>query len=221
MRGLVLTLALALAGVCVLAGVSADASPQSDFDAVYGDWRGDRAVTPCRWTQAKLESAYKVATGNPDFQYETAFQDNVRAEINRWRSGGCAGVAPLSQRRRSPLYGVRVMKLSGSGTAAKEFARVANRTKKTVAFRKASLRNLTGGKSLFPATFKLKAGKVALVRVGCAPGRRHASFAGTRVWLCRRSQLLRDRGDVARLADAKGVVVSQRGFGTQKRRPVY
>jgi hypothetical protein len=145
----------------------------------------------------------------------------TRPDTNRWKSGGCAGVVPLSKRRLSPLDGVRVMKVSGRGKAAKEFARIANRAKKTVTFPKASLRNLTGGKALFPARFKLRAGRVAFVRVGCAPGKRHASFKGTRVWLCRRSQLLQDRGDVARLADAKGVVVSQRGFGTQKRRPVY
>jgi hypothetical protein len=90
-----------------------------------------------------------------------------------------------------------------------------------VALRKATLRNLRGAKAVFPATFKLKPGKVAVVRVGCASGKRRASFSGTRVWLCRRTQLFGDRGDVARLADAKGLVVSQRGYGTQKRRPVY
>jgi hypothetical protein len=219
MHGRVLT--LALLAVCLLAGASAHASPQSDFDGVYADWKADHVVTPCRWTQPQLENAYNVATGSPDFQYETGFQDNVRAEIDRWKSGGCAGVAPYAKRRLSPLNGVRVMKVAGSGKAAREYVRVANRAKKTVAFRNATLRNLRGAKAVFPATFKLKPGKIAIVRVGCAPGKRRASSSGTRVWLCRRAQLLGDRGDVARLADAHGVVVSQRGYGTQKRRPVY
>jgi hypothetical protein len=113
------------------------------------------------------------------------------------------------------------MKVAGRGKAANEYVRIANRTKKTVAFRRATLRNLSGTKALFPASFKLKPGKTAVVRVGCAPGKRHASFSGAGVWLCRQAQLFGDGGDVARLADSKGVVVSQRGYGTQKRRPVY
>jgi hypothetical protein len=219
MHGRILTLAVLAA--CVLAGVSAHASPQSDFDGVYADWKADHVVTPCRWTQAQLESAYRVATGSPDFQYATGFQDNVRAEINRWKSGGCAGVAPFAKRRLSALNGVRVMKVAGRGNAAKEYVRITNKAKKAVALRNATLRNLSGAKALFPAKLKLKAGKTAVVRVGCAPGKRRASFSGTRVWLCRRAQLFGDRGDVARLADAKGIVVSQRGYGTQKRRAVY
>jgi hypothetical protein len=219
MHGRVLTLPVLAA--CLVAGVSAHASPQSDFDGVYGDWKADHLVTPCRWTQAQLENAYKVATGSPDFQYATGFQDNVQAEINRWKSGGCAGVAPYAKRRLSPLNGVRVMELAGRGKAATEYVRIANRAKKSVALRNATLRNLRGARAVFPAKFKLKRGKTAVVRIGCAPGKRRASFSGTRVWLCRRAQLFSDRGDVARLADAKGVVVSQRGYGTQKRRPVY
>jgi hypothetical protein len=206
---------------CLLVGVSAHASPQSDFDGVYADWKTDHVVAQCRWTQAQLENAYNVATGSPDFQYATGFQDNVQAEIKRWKSGGCAGVAPYARRRLSPLNGVGLTKVAGAGTAAKEYVRIANRTKKTVALRKATLRNLRGAKAVFPATFKLKPGQTAVVRVGCAAGKRRASFSGTRVWLCRRAQLFADKGDAARLADAKGVVVSQRGYGTQRRRPVY
>jgi hypothetical protein len=206
---------------CLLVGVAAHASPQSDFDGVYADWKADHVVAQCRWTQAQLENAYNVATGSPDFQYATGFQDDVQAEIKRWKSGGCAGVAPYARRRLSPLNGVGLTKVAGAGTAAKEYVRIANRTKKTVALRKATLRNLRGAKAVFPATFKLKPGQTAVVRVGCAAGKRRASFSGTRVWLCRRAQLFADKGDAARLADAKGVVVSQRGYGTQRRRPVY
>jgi hypothetical protein len=130
-------------------------------------------------------------------------------------------VAPYAKRQLSPLNGVRVMKVAGRGNAAKEYVRITNRAKKAVALRKATLRNLGGARALFPAKFKLKPGATAVVRVGCAPGKRSASYSGTQVWLCRRAQLFGDRGDVARLADAKGVVVSQLGYGTQKRRPVY
>ena len=41
------------------------------------------------------------------------------------------------------------------------------------------------------------------------------------MWLCRRTQLFGDRGDTGRLADSKGIVVSQLGFGTFKGRVAY
>lgn len=199
----------------------AAASPQSDFDAVYGDWKKDLVITPCAWSQAQLQTAYDVAQSNPDFQYETRFSDDTQAEIKRWKSGGCAGVQPLSVRKKSPLYGVRIVSVHGRGGAAKETVTIRNRRGKRVSFRKASLTNLKGGGFYFPPRFKLAKGRTAVVHVGCAKGKRRATFTKRAVWFCSRKAIFRDRGDLARLADSKLLVVSQRGFGTERRRPAF
>ena len=212
---------LATALVVLAAALPALASQQSDFDAVYGDWKADGVITQCHWTVDQLQNAYDVANSSPDFQYDTGFQDAVQTEINRWKAGGCAGVAPKTVSKASPLTGARIVSVSGRGGAARERVTVRNTSSKTLSFRKASLRDSKGVRALFPASFELRRGKTAVVHVGCAPGAGHASFRGTTVWLCRRGQMFRDRGDVARLVDAKGVVVSQRGFGSLRHRPVF
>jgi hypothetical protein len=218
MRKVILLLAAVVAAVGAL---PAAASPQSDFDAVYSDWKKDVVITKCQWSPAQLQNAYNVATSNPDFQYETQFVNDIQTEINRWKNGGCAGIAPLSVRRKSALYGVRIVSVTGRGGAARELVTLRNRAGKTVSFRKAFIANSGRAGVLFPSRFKLARGRTAVVHIGCAPGKRAASFVKRTVWLCRRAQLFRDRGDVARLADAKGLVVSQRGFGSQRRRPVF
>ncbi len=214
-------IAAAVAVVAGLAAVPALASPQTDFNNVYGDWKPDLVITPCRWSQAELESAYSVANGNPDFQYETEFVDDTRAEINRWKSGGCAGVQPESVRKKSALFGARIVKVRGKGGAARETVTIRNGTKKTLSFRKASVTNLKGKGFYFPARFKLKRGRTVVVHVSCAKGKRRQSFTARTVWLCGTRGLFRDRGDLARLSDSKLLVVSQRGFGTERRRPVF
>jgi hypothetical protein len=219
MHGRIALLAVAIA--CFAGALPAAATPQGDFDAVYNDWKPDRDVTACRFTQAQLQNAYDIATSNPDFQYETGFTDEVQTEIARWKSNGCAGVSPFKARRISPLNGAHIVAVYGRGNQAREYVRVKNKTKKTLAFRKATLRNKSKGRAAFPARFKLRAGKTAVVRVGCAKGKRIASFKGTRVWLCKRKPLFRDKGDAARLADATGTVVSQRGYGSERRRVAY
>ena len=82
-------LAATAAGVAIglTIALPALANPQSDFNAVYGDWKADHVVTPCAWTQVQLQNAYNVATQSPDFQYSTDFTDNVHREIQRWKSG--------------------------------------------------------------------------------------------------------------------------------------
>ena len=199
----------------------AAASPQSDFDSVYGDWKKDLVITKCAWSQAQLQNAYDIAQSNPDFQYETRFSDDTQAEINRWKSGGCAGVQPLSVRKKSPLYGVRIVRVRGKGGAAKETVTIRNRRGKAVSFRKASVTNIKGKGFYFPSRFKLAKGRTAVVHIGCAAGKRSSSFTKRAVWLCSKRGLFRDRGDLARLADSKLLVVSQRGFGSQRSRPAF
>jgi hypothetical protein len=213
---------LAVAAACVLlAGTVASATPQQDFNEVYADWKADNDVTPCAFSRRQLQSAYDVATGSPDFQYSTDFSDEVQREIARWKSGRCAGVSPAKARNASPLNGARIISLRGRGSASKEYVKIKNTTRRTLSFAKATLRDRKRAKARFPSKFKLRARKTAVVRIGCAPGRKRASVRGTRVWLCRRAQLFRDSGDAARLADRRGTIVSQRGFGTEARRIAY
>jgi hypothetical protein len=218
MHGRIAALALL---VSLAAALPAAATPQSDFDAVYGDWKNDLVITRCAWSQAQLQNAYDIANSNPDFQYETKFVDDTQAEINRWKGGGCAGVLPLSARKRSPLFGVRIVKVRGKGAAANESVTIRNTTSKAKSFRKASLTNVKGKGYYFPPKFKLAKGRTAVVHVACAKGKKRQSFTKRAVWLCSKRQMFSDRGDLARLADAKLVVVSQRGYGTQKRRPTF
>lgn len=201
--------------------VGASATPQEDFDAVYDDWQADHVVTQCRWTQEQLQNAYDAATGNPDFQYETKFPDAVQTEINRWKAGGCAGVKPTAVTKRSPLTGAKITSVRGMGKVGRELVKIRNGSARTLAFRKARLGNSKKGRAVFPAKFRLAKGKTATVRLSCQKGKRRASFKRTTVWLCRRRELFRDRGDLARLVDAKGVIVSQRGFGSLRKRPAF
>src|SRR5436305_2047461 len=120
--------------------VPAWADPQSDFNAVYGDWKPDHVITQCRWTQPQLQNAYDVATGNPDFQYDTRFQDDVQTEIDRWRSGGCGAVQGVV-RTASQLTGAKIVSVSGRGGAVRELVKIRNGAGKALAFGKASIRN--------------------------------------------------------------------------------
>jgi hypothetical protein len=199
----------------------AAATPQSDFDAVYGDWKKDLVITKCDWSQAQLQNAYDIARSNPDFQYETKFVDDTQTEITRWKTGGCSGIQPRSVRKKSPLYGVRIVAVRGKGGAARETVTIRNRAGKRLSFRKASLTNLRGHGFYFPARFKLAKGGRAVVHTGCAKGKRRATFTKRAVWLCSKRGIFRDRGDLARLADSKLLVVSQRGFGSERRRPAF
>jgi hypothetical protein len=216
-----LRMAVVVGVACASTALPAAASPQSDFNAVYGDWKADLVISACRWSQAQLENTYTVARSNPDFQYETRFVNDTQTEINRWRSGGCAGIQPESVRRKSPLFGVRVVSVRGRGGAGRELVTLRNRATRAVSFRKASLTNLRGRGFFLPSRFKLAKGRTTVVHIGCAKGKRRASFTSRAVWLCSGRQLFRDKGDLARLADSKFVVVSQRGFGDQRRRPVF
>ena len=197
----------------VCSAVPALAGEQEDFNAIYADWQKDDQVTPCHWSKAQLQNADRLAEGSPDSQYATGFQDEVRREIARWNAGGCAGVSPASARNASPLRGLKIVGVRGRGGASREVVRIRNTTAKRVSLKGATLRGRGGKRAKFPARFRLAGRRTAVVVVGCG-GRSRAWFKGTKVWLCRRTALFNDRGDAARLADAKGVFVSQRSYGT-------
>src|SRR3954452_16244735 len=113
-----------LALIALFLAVPAFASQQSDFDDVYGDWRPDLVISPCKWSQPQLKNAYDVANSNPDFQYETRFSDDVQTEIKRWQNGGCSGIVPISKRRTSPLNGARIVSVKGRGAAPSEVVKI-------------------------------------------------------------------------------------------------
>lgn len=193
---------------------AAFAGEQEDFNAVYADWQRDDQVTPCYFSVAQLQNAERLYDSSPDSQYATAFGDEVRREMARWNAGGCAGVSPMVDRRASPLRGLKITLVRGKGNASSELVHIRNNTRKRISLNGATLRGRGGKRAKFPARFRLSGQKTAIVRVGCG-GRGRAWLRRTRVYLCRRSALFNDRGDAARLADASGVFVSQRSYGSQ------
>jgi hypothetical protein len=200
---------------CLLVAVAAvppasAGTPEEDFAAVYGDWEGDQRITPCRFREPQLQNAYDVATSDPDLIY-TGFPSAVERELARWRSGGCAAVL----RDRSPLAGVQVARVRGAGRAARETVVLRNTTGSTKRLDGARLRNGRGRSVALPRGIRLAAGRSLTVTIGCPAGRRRAGARGSRAWTCSRRELLADGGDVVRLLDRAGVVVSQRGFGSR------
>lgn len=206
-RPLIVTAAL-LGALAVAPPVQA--GPAEDYQAVRADWQRDGNITPCRFSEEQLANARAVADGNPDDQY-TGFPAEIDRELARTRSGGCRGRTPDAERDTSRLAGLRIVSVSARGGASREFARVRNSGRRTVTLDGATLRNRRGARARLPRGVRVRPGQTVTIRVGCLRGRRAAR--GRTVYTCRRSDLLADSGDVARLADRSGIVVSQRGFG--------
>jgi hypothetical protein len=74
-------------------------------------------------------------------QYETQFVDDTQREINRWKSGGCAGIQPVNVRRKSPMFGVHIVSVRGRGARRAKSSRSGTGRAKAISFRKASLTN--------------------------------------------------------------------------------
>jgi hypothetical protein len=214
-----LPMLLALSWLLAATG-TAPADQAGDYERIRTDWERDGTITPCAYSEQELENAKAVAASNPDDAY-TDFPAQLDRELARRRSGACGGRTPESLRRRSVLRDIRIVRVSGTGDARRESVLIRNTGRRTVSLRGATLRNRTGARARFPPEMRLARGRSARVRVGCAAGYRSASVEGRTAWLCRRRPLLRDSGDVARLADRGGIVVSQRGFGRYRRVPAF
>jgi hypothetical protein len=208
-RGKLIAIAAALAGTLALPSPAA-AGPAEDYQAVRADWQRDGSITPCRFSEEELANARAIADANPDDQY-TGFPDAIDRELARRRSGGCEGRTPDSVRDRSALAGLRIVRVVARGGVRRERVRVRNTSRRTVSLNGATLRNRRGSRAVLPRGVRLTPGNSITIRIRCRRGRRVAS--GQSVYACRRSALLADGGDVARLVDRRGVVVSQRGFG--------
>jgi hypothetical protein len=202
-----------LASLATLAAAAVPAGAgtrEDDYNAVYRDWQPDRRITPCRFTERQLENAREVANSNPDFAY-SGFPSDIETEIARWRSGRCEKL----RREASPLYGLRITGVRGRGGASRESVMIRNTADRTLRLDRSTLRNRRGVKVALPRGIKVRAGRSVTVSLGCAGGR--PRVRGGRVLACSGKALFADAGDVAKLADRRGVVVSQRGFGRYRR----
>ena len=99
--------ALVTALIAAVLAVPAGASHQTDFNAVYSDWKKDGKITHFYGSQAQLQNAENVSSGNPDFQYDTRFPNATQVEINRWKSGGCP---PISSSQRMAIIRKRAFR---------------------------------------------------------------------------------------------------------------
>lgn len=211
--------ALLIATAAVVGAVFATpaaAGPFEDYHNIRADWAADRIITPCRWSEQELANARQISADVPDDQY-TDFPAALDRELVRWRSGACTDRTPENVRERSPLASMGIARVSGRGRAPREFVRLRNRGRSTVNLSGATLRNRRGARARMPRGFRVRPGRTVTVRVGCRRGSRRATVRGSTAWLCRRRALFSDRGDVARLADRRGTVVSQKGFGRFRR----
>lgn len=193
------------------------AAPTDDYTRVRVDWQDDGVITPCRFSETELENARDVAQSNADFAY-TGLVDAIDAEIARWRRGGCSGLAPETTRAKSPLDGLRITAVK----AKAEQVVIFNRTRRAISLTGSRLQNRRGNRRVaFKRGTRIRARKHLIVHTACLEGRRRAAVKGGRYYACSRRQLWRDRGDVARLADRRRVVVSQFGYGSQRRVPRF
>lgn len=211
-------LAAAVVAATVLLPTSTTlAAPADDARAVFGDWKPDGRITPCRFTRAQLVRTLTVLDGGDADAYSPGFRDEVRREIARHDAGGCRGVAPgagsgADARRRSALRTLRITTIRPKGGLG-ESVTIRNAGTRAVSLRGATLRDRSGRRVRL-GSGRLGAGRSLRVFTGCAKGRRKASRRGSRLHACLRRQVWKDRGDVVKVVDSRRVVVAQRGYGT-------
>ncbi|MEX2194723.1 MAG: hypothetical protein WD844_05505 [Thermoleophilaceae bacterium] len=228
--------ALGLAALAFLAfPAAASAGPAEDFAAVFEDWRPDGEVSPCRWSQPQLENTVFVTGFVADLAYSD-FPAEVARELGRWKQGRCAPqrtdagapdrgrspgtvVTPArppspAARAESPIGALRIVRVRIRGNARREYVRIANTGRRTARLSGATIRNGRRLRLRLPRSLTIRGGRAVTVYVRCARGTRRAVVRGSRVYACsRRRSLFADRGDIAKLADGRGTVISQRGSG--------
>lgn len=219
MRRLKILIAFLGLAAVLLPAASVQAAPVDDLRAVFADWRPDGDVTSCRFTKAQLLNARDLAASSGDFDtYAPGFRDEVGREITRHDSGGCRGIAPISNKRRdrSPLRSLRITAIKPKG-GSRESVTIRNTGSRTVSLKGATLRDRSGRRLRLVTGGKLRGRRSLRVVTGCAPGRRKAKRIGSRLFACRKGRLWDDRGDVVKIVDSRGTVVAQRGYGTLRR----
>ena len=196
----------------------AAATPADDYAAVAADYQGDRDVTACRFTRAQLVGAASFAGSVGDLEsYAPGFGTEVTREIARHDNGGCRGVmAPTTGRASSPLRRVRIVRIRPKGESS-ESVTIRNTGSRSVNLGGATLRDRRNTRLRIPRRTRLRGRRSLRIVTGCAAGRRRAVRRGGSLYLCRRSGVWDDRGDVVKVVDSRGRVVAQRGYGTFRR----
>jgi hypothetical protein len=189
---------------------SATAGPNEDAAAVRADYAGDQNITACRFTRQQLVNARNAITPT-DEQYNPGYGDEIAVEIRRWDTGGCpssgGGVEGVTQ--RSARFKVVTIRARGRRRESVTIRNVGGRTGN---LRRYSLRDRAGNRIRFRRSLRLRRGRRLRVVTGCFRNRRRAVRRGARLYACKRRPLWNDGGDVVRLVNPRGRVVSQRGF---------
>lgn len=81
--------AASAAALLVPAGAAHAQSAESNLTAMFNDYRSDRDITDCRFTQNALTGAKKLLSADVS-AYNPDFGDEINREIKRWKDGGCA-----------------------------------------------------------------------------------------------------------------------------------
>jgi hypothetical protein len=152
--------------------------------------------------------------------YAPGFRAEVAREVARHDSGGCRGLTapPASQRAGSALRAIRITSIRARARRRlSESVTIRNSSSRTVNIGRATLRDRRGNRIRIPRNTRLRARRSLRVITGCLRGRKRAVRRGSRLYACRRSQIWDDRGDVVKVVDTRGIVVAQRGYGTQRR----
>ena len=193
----------------LLTAVSAPAvaaTPEGDAQAVFADYKGDRDVTPCKFSRAQLVNALRAAEQSDIDQYEPGFRDEVRREIARDDAGGCGGVAGQNAAAKLRIVRVRPRR------KLRESVTVKNLGTRTVRLRGITLRDRSGSRVKLGAG-RLAAGKSLRVFSACTKGRKRFVRVRSRAFACRKRTIWNNRGDVVRLVGADGTLLSRAGYG--------
>lgn len=211
---------LALIALAVSAPTSTQAAPSDDFNAVFRDWVSDEDITACRFTRQQLINAAAVGASSQQVStYSPGFGIEVRREIARHDFGGCPRPAAVNgppAGPRSHLRAVRITRIRPGGGPA-ESVTIRNTGSRSVNLGGATLRDRSGNRVRIPRGTRLGARRSLRIITGCERGRRKAVRRGSRLFACRRTRVWNDRGDVVRVVDSRGIVVTQHGYGSFRR----
>lgn len=205
---------LAVSAPAAAGAAPALAAPADDYRAVFRDWQPDGDVAACRFSRAQLVNARNVAATVTDFDsYAPGFREEVGREIARHDARRCTGVArPGARRNRSALRALRIVAIRPKG-GARESITIRNSGRRAVSLKGATLRDRAGNRLRLSSGRRLGARRSLRVVSGCARARRKPARLGSRLYACAPRRLWDDRGDVVKVVDARGIVVSQRGYG--------
>jgi ribosomal protein L16/L10AE len=200
------TIQLVIAAVLVAAAVLAPGavgSPEADLASVSNDYARDDKVTPCRFTQAQLESARSQITEDVE-TYAKGLRPAITREIKRWKDGGCKG-------KRAGAGKLRIVVIKAKGGPDAESVTIKNAGKKAVDLRGYALRDAADHTLEFRRT-KLAAGRKLRVLTGCRSGHKSPLRRGTTYYVCRKNEVWDDAGDTVELLGPGGGLLAQKTY---------